>query len=127
MVEVEERVARRGHGVTAGVNGRDVVACSVDLYPRIRSALAFDASTYANKREGVKGKTHTPGIGVVLGRRRPEQLIVEAVHVVVVVDKAQGTVGRGSHGCVAVHVTAQAAWVRTGAVRPRIFGDARGR
>ena len=55
---------------------------------------------------GMRGgeNTYTPGIRVVLRRWRPQKLVVEAVHLVVVLDQLVSAICLGAHGCVAVYV-----------------------
>lgn len=67
-------------------------------------------------------KTYSPGVGVIPGRRRSQQLVVEAVNILVAVDQTKCSICRGTHYCVFVDVAAQAAWICAGSIRPWILG-----
>lgn len=50
--------------------------------------------------------TYAPWVWIVFRWRRPEQFVVETIHVVVAVDELKGAVGSRAHQGVAVHVAA---------------------
>jgi len=100
MVEVEDRVTRRGRGITTRIDGVDVVAGGMDLQKL--SALPSNISQRNLDRAVL---TYTPGIGIVFRRRHPQQRVVEFVDIVALGQQLVSTIGRGSQRGTLVDVT----------------------
>lgn len=115
MVEVEEWVTGRGHWVSTRVDGSDVVACGVNLIPR--SQFPFFLRYIFEQR------TYSPWVWVVLRWRGSKQFVIESVDVGAVVEEMKSAISSGSHGCVTVHVTAEAARILASAVGSWVLGD----
>ncbi len=94
MVEVEDRVARRAHGVAAGVTSCDVMTRGMD----------------------------TPVVGITTVRRWRQQGVVEGVDVLGLGNKVVGPVCSGAERRVGANVAAHAARVGSAAARNRVLG-----